>query len=637
MRIDLKLHRVPFSVAAALAALLATALLWAGLGGTFIFDDLPNIADNSSLHLTSLSWSALRQAAFSYEPGGGSRPLAMVSFALDHWRAGGLDPAAFKQTNLLIHALTVLVLVYLLRQLLEVANFSPRRRDAVAFLVALCWAVHPLQVSSVLYVVQRMQTLGTLFMVLGLLAFVCARRRQQAGRSSTLHWALMVLWGGLGLACKEDVILLPLLAVILELTLFRFEMADGRPGTRWRRTCLALGAAGALLYMVVVVPRYWHWDAYWGRDFSSVERLLTQGRVLVMYLGQILLPEPSRLPFYYDGLTPSRGLLEPLSTLPALLLVALLLGLAWRLRHVRPLFATGVLWFFAGHFITSNVLNLELAFEHRNHFPLVGALLALADLALWLRDRLKPDRPVVVILSLALVSALCLMTYIRASIWGDPLHFALHGPTWAPDSVRAWQLACKNYFERSGGDPAHPFFSFAIQSCQKGADLPQGLMPLADVIILKSVQAQHAKENGLDVKAPPEGTAPESGPPVRDVEDDWALLLQRLRTGLITPEGRTVMASMLRNGATGVPLDQHQMVLAIEAFDARVPQTPIELANTAEYLLLHAHDSDKALAFYRKAIRAAAPGDPLPGQIYQTLQERGLAAWVEQLKLSPGR
>lgn len=633
MRINLILQRVSFLVAAALAALLATAVLWPGLGGAFIFDDLPNITDNARLHLNALTWPAMKQAAFSYEPGGGSRPLAMISFALDHWRAGGLDPMAFKQTNLLIHALTVLALAFMLRELLGAANVRPRRRDAVALLVSLAWAIHPLQASSVLYVVQRMQTLGTLFMVLGLLAFVLARSRQQEGRSGVLHWALMALWGVLGFACKEDVLLLPALAYILELTIFRFEMAEGRASLAWRRIWGVFGVVGAILYFFVVVPRYWHWDAYGGRDFSTVERLMTQGRVLVMYLGQILLPEPSRLPFYYDGLVPSRGLLEPLTTLPSLMLIALLLGLAWRGRRERPLFATGVLWFFVGHFITSNVLNLELAFEHRNHFPLIGALLAFADLALWLRDRLKPDRAVVVLLGVALLVGLGTLTFIRASIWGAPLHFALYGPNWAPDSVRAWQLACKTYFERSGGDPGHPFFSFAIRSCQKGADLPQGLMPLADVIILKSVQAEYVKEHGLDEKASPEG----DNPPLRDVREDWALLQQRLRTGLITPEGRTVMSSMLSNGATGVPLDQRQMVLAIEAFDRRGPQTPVELANTAEYLLLHAHAPDKALEFYSKAIQAAAPGDPLPGQIYKTLQERGLSAWVEQLQQPPGR
>src|SRR5690606_20760975 len=114
--------------------------------------------------------------------------------------------------------------------------------------------------------------------------------------------------------------------------------------------------------------------------FSSIERLLTQGRVLCMYLWQALLPLPSHLPFYYDWLQPSRSVLQPWTTLPAWLLLFALLGMAWRLRLRRPLFALGVLLFFCGHFVTSNVIALELAFEHRNHFPLVGIVLAVGDL-----------------------------------------------------------------------------------------------------------------------------------------------------------------------------------------------------------------------------------------------------------------
>src|SRR5690554_6382780 len=132
-----------------------------------------------------------------------------------------------------------------------------------------------------------------------------------------------------------------------------------------------------LTFFFVVLPHYWHWQSYPGRDFCSMERLLTLVRWLVMYLGQPLIPLPSSMTFFYDYLSISRSLWQPWTTLPALLMLTGCLVWAWRWRVRRPVFACGIFLFFAGHVMTSNVINLELAFEHRNHFPLIGIVLAL--------------------------------------------------------------------------------------------------------------------------------------------------------------------------------------------------------------------------------------------------------------------
>src|SRR3546814_10588802 len=107
------------------------------------------------------------------------------------------------------------------------------------------------------------------------------------------------------------------------------------------------------VYALLFIPHYWHWDTLPGRDFSTLERVLTQPRVLCLYLWQILVPLPQNMPFYYDWVQPSRSLLEPWTTLPAIAAVLALLGTAWSLRTRWPLFALGVFLFFAAHFIAS--------------------------------------------------------------------------------------------------------------------------------------------------------------------------------------------------------------------------------------------------------------------------------------------
>lgn len=592
---------------AALCALVAVAVMWPGRGGDFIFDDIPNIVDNVRLHLSSLSADSLKRAAFSYEPGGGSRPLAMLSFALDHWRAGGLDAAVFKETNLLVHALTVFVLAALMRRVLLAARWPAGRAEWVALGLALAWGVHPLQVSSVLYIVQRMQTLGTLFIVVGLWSYMAARQAQQTGQRSLSYWLLLLLSAVLGLASKEDTILLPLFTLVLELTVLRFEGVGGRPSLAWRRGYAAFVVLGAVACIFVVMPHYWHAEAYPGRTFSSAERLLTQARVLMMYLGQSLLPPPSNLPFYYDSLVPSRGWLSPPGTLLSVLVLLGLLGWAWHWRSRRPVFAAGVLIFLAGHFLTSNVLNLELAFEHRQQWPLVGVLMASADLACLTLDRLRLSRGLPALLSLLLVVTLSGLTVLRASTWGDPFLFAMQGPVWAPESARAWHLLCKTYYHRSGGDAEHPLYGFAVNSCQRAAALPGALAPLVDLITLKTVQGQ-------------------------DIAADWSLLQDRLQHGVISPEGRDVLNSLLANAAKDVPLDPKQMSLAIQAFAGRTTLSTVELANMANYLLVHAGEADRAYAFYLKAIRSARPGDPLVERILDNLSHQGMEEWARRLR-----
>lgn len=597
---------------AACAAAAALAVLSLGLGGDFVFDDLPNIVENSRLHVLQLSLDSLKTAVFSYEPGHGSRPLAMLSFALDHWRAGGLAPATFKATNLAIHGITALGMAFMLRRLLRQSSWDPVRADCLALAVTFFWAVHPLQVSSVLYVVQRMQTLATMFLVLGLWAYLEARRAQIEGAPSLRYWMAVALSFCLGFLCKEDAVLMPLFALGLELSVLRFRSAQ--PGQRQVLKWLygVGGALGIAVFAFVIVPASWHIEPYPGRNFSSAERLLTQCRVLMMYIGQMLLPRPENLPFYYDGLIPSRGLLAPVSTLFSLLGLIGLLIWAWLWRTRRPVFAFGIWLFFAGHFVTSNVLNLELAFEHRNQIPLLGILLAVTDVACLLHDRFKLTRGVGALVGVALALTLCTLSGIRASVWGWPLQFAQMGPQWAPDSPRAWQLLCKSYYDRSGGDIEHPFFSLAVQSCQRATELPDALVPLVDLLTLKAMQ-------GVDASS------------------DWRRLQHRLGAGVISPEGRDTIWLLIGNANKGVPLDGDQLAHSVMAYGVHTWLSPRELANLADFLLYQSRFKDSAYPLYLRAIRSATKDDPLIESVLRDLTEHGMKEWADRLRTERAR
>lgn len=601
-----------FLLASLLVALLAGLVFTPGLPGTFVFDDIPNIVNNDSIHLAHLDAPALLDLLSTQQVSGATRSLPTLTFALDYWRAGGIpDPGTFKTTNLLIHALTACLLAWLFRSLLRLAGLPDRRAAWCAIALALAWAVHPLQVSSVLYTVQRLQTLGTLFLVLALLAYLQGRRAQQQGRSGRRGLLLALMAWTLAMACKEDSALLPVYTLALELTLLRFAAADARTATLLRRGYLVATLVAVALYLFWIVPHYWQWDAPAGRDFTTLERLLTQPRVLCMYLGQILLPLPQHMPFYYDWVQPSRGPWQPWTTLPAILIVAGLLGLAWRMRWRQPLFALGVFLFFGAHAIASNVVALELAFEHRNHFALIGAVLAIGSLLGSVSQRIGLRIALQAGLCAALLVALGTATAMRAHDWRSNVSLAKASAQAAPGSPRAWIELCDAYFIAGGGAQArpNPHLDEAIGACTSGAEAaPDSLNNLVLLTVLKTVRG--------DVSA-----------------QDWARLQARLKTAPMSGDNARAPLILTHYASLGVPLDRQQVLQALAALDKRTTLSPSTLAYIGDSLLKAWSEPELAMSYYLRAIAGVAPGDPFAAELAAELRgmdRPDLAREIEQ-------
>ena len=608
---------VRFLLTSLLVALLSSLVFLPGLPGDFVFDDTPNIVNNESIRLTELTAGALGEVVATPQVSGQMRGLPTLTFALDYWRGGGADPATFKTTNIAIHALTVFALAWLFHTLLLLAAVKREWVRWLAPALTLAWAVHPLQVSSVLYAVQRLQTMGTLFLVLALLAYLAARQRQIEGLSGrTALLGTLLLWA-LAMGCKEDSVLLPAYTLALELTLLRFAAADVNVARRMRQTYLITALIGAFLYLVVFIPNHWSWDAYGGRDFSTAERLLTQARVLVMYLWQIVLPMPSHMPFYYDGLQPSRGLLQPGTTLPSILLIAGLLVMAWRLRHRSPLLALGILLFFSAHFITSNVVGLELAFEHRNHFALIGAVLAIGALLaeasqrLRLRLRLYAQIATVALLLVALAAT----TMVRGHSWNSKLSLALTNTSHAPNSARAWVELCSTYFTLGGGAvKTNTQLDPAIAACTSGARLaPYALNNAALLIVLKTLRGDVSQR-------------------------DWDLFQRYLETVNMSWDNQRAPLILTHHQTIGVKLDKAPLLKALATLERRASLNAYNLASLGNFVMDELGEPDLAMPYFLGAIEKIAADDPYPVQLGAELRQKGRPDLAERIeRLGPSR
>ena len=377
----------------------------------------------------------LLRIAFADRSGVYGRPLPIVSFSLNSYFGDG--QFAFKATNLVIHLANAGLLFALLRLLIGVTAGTPYRTATpwrMALLVTALWTLHPLQLSSVMYVVQRMTLLATTFGLLALICYCNLRLRQVAGfRSGTNpRLCLLAVTFVLGLACKEIAVLIPVYLLVVEFVCFAPLMVDRR---RWvRRYALAAGSLGAVGLIGLLITRTSVLEGYEYLNFTLAERILTQPLVVVHYLRLIALPDVDLMGIYRDGFPVSRslGLMEMAATaaLSAATIAALLL-----VRRA-PLVALGWLLFVCSHLLESTIYPLELVFEHRNYLGLAGILLAICAVGRRVLGPFVSDAMLVLPL-VALFGLTVLQTRTRAVEWSSALNHNAAAVATHPESVRA--------------------------------------------------------------------------------------------------------------------------------------------------------------------------------------------------------
>jgi hypothetical protein len=340
----------------------------------------------------------------------------VLSYAID-WAMFGNDPTGFHVVNLLFHIADA-ALVYLL--LLRLGE-----RAALAFGVALVWAVHPVQVESVAWISERKNVLSTLFFLLAFIAYV---RFSDHPRPRT-YAAIFVLYV-CGMLTKINVIVLPAVMLVYEIAM------RARLRRRDVLVTLPLFAVAAFLAWVNLHGNKSHGAAYHGGSLWVTLR--TSSTVIPRYLQLIV--APFGLSSYHA--TPLRASWLDPDVLASVILIVVVLAaacvLAWR-RHPS---AFWILWFFA---TLSPMLNLvpfpALMADRYLYIPLVGPLVLIAwgiDEAVRRAPALARAVPVVVgaaaLACVALTIARVPAFHDEVALWAD---WALHTSYITSDSPYA--------------------------------------------------------------------------------------------------------------------------------------------------------------------------------------------------------
>lgn len=344
---------------AQLLLLLGVVLAYAvALAGPFQFDDRGVILRDSTVHSLSATLNSLW----------GLRPLLKLSYSLC-WSLGQ-SPVTFHVFNLLVHLLNVVLLVRVFAAATDPALRWPFRSPLTpgATVAAVLFALHPIQTEAVTYISGRSASLGTTFLLLGLLLYAEGVR---AG--SIRYWLGFTSLAFLAaLATKETSATLPLGLLLWDLLIER-----SHPRAVLRRFGPWLGVALVTSVLLIMNPRYFTllYDVLGQRSFADSLRYQLGG--LSYLFGRLSLIEPLCIDPGLWSKAPSG-----VAVTSAALVVAAALGLAgWRARR-EPLLLFGVGWFLLQVFVPFVLLpRVDVINERHAYVGNVGLFLACGALA----------------------------------------------------------------------------------------------------------------------------------------------------------------------------------------------------------------------------------------------------------------
>ena len=231
-------------------------------------------------------------------------PLVYTTFWLEH-KLWGYTPAGYHLVNVLLHLANTLLLWHLLRRLAMPG----------AWVVAAVFAVHPLHVESVAWVIERKDVLSGLFYLAAVLAWMRFVEQPCRGR----YVCSLALYGA-GLLSKSIVVTLPVALLIWH------WWQQGRVISTDLLRLVPFGVIG--LVIVLGDLSFYQSREALSLGYSLTERTLIAARALWFYAGKLLWP--TNLAVIYPRW--DLHVADPLAWGYLIAAVALSLAL-WRFQH----------------------------------------------------------------------------------------------------------------------------------------------------------------------------------------------------------------------------------------------------------------------------------------------------------------
>ena len=383
-------------------ALLAIAVYLPALAGGFVWDDWifvtePLIRRWDGLLSIWLSPADVRDELHYW-------PIVYSTFWLEH-KLWGFQAVGYHTVNLLLHAANS-VLVWRLLLRLEIRG---------AWLAGALFAIHPVHVESVAWIIERKDLLSTLF-YLGT-ALTWLRYTESPTTRRLVHCLVLFT---VAMLSKSIAVTLPAALLLLGWwrtgNVTRCDVARLLPFF-----VVAAGITAADLFF------YWSQSSY-PFDYSAVERALIAARALWLYVAQLFWP--ASLPILYSRWEVSAS--DPVGwtavTAGCLLFAALWVG---RRRFGRGPLATLVFFVMTLSpvlsFLDFSFLRIAFLADRFQYLASLGPIALVAAITAQSMQRLRgPGHVAIVAALLGTVAALCTQTWRQAEVYRSELAFVQH-------------------------------------------------------------------------------------------------------------------------------------------------------------------------------------------------------------------
>lgn len=347
---------------------------WPGLNGPFLFDDFPNLEPLGYFGGVTDFQSAL-SFVFGNSSGPTGRPVSMATFLLNDL-AWPSSPHFFKYTNLMLHIVCGLLGgLVLIRLLISYEDCQRKTVVLSSISIVFLWLIHPINVSTVLYVVQRMAILSAIFSLSCIYIYLLGRvylLKGKAGLAISL-FSCSSLFLLLGIFSKENAILALPFLLILEIYWFDQSLLNDRLKRIIRGNIVSIGVVS--VFLLFLTYDYWG-GGYSRRSFDLLDRILLQVAALGDYIEKIFVPYVTKFNLFNGEFESASGFPLNKNTLTSsFLFLFFVLLFFMAVTKNRKEYILGFLWFFTFHAMESTILPLEIYFEHRNYLPSFGLVL----------------------------------------------------------------------------------------------------------------------------------------------------------------------------------------------------------------------------------------------------------------------
>jgi tetratricopeptide (TPR) repeat protein len=461
----------------------------------------------------------------------GFRKVAYITFLLNQSIAP-FSPINYRLLNILIHILnTSLVYVLAYKTFLPILKghglqtkkqiyaiqrgvsffLTPENQAFFGALISgIIFGLHPININAVAYIVQRMASLATLFVLLSLICYISA-----ALSSNRLKAVLLYVLSGIfiviGIFSKENAVMaIPLIFLYDYVFLSRFNRRF------FIKKMLVIGVIGIVtIGLTSYFMRFHHilldiarmllnpntpltekgWmavDVYW----TTLQHVLTEFRVVSRYIFLIFFPLPQFLVFDWWGFPISTGITEPITTMLSMILLSTLLVFSvWQIKRF-PFLCFGILWYIIAISLESFfALGSDFYFEHRNYLPVSGLIIGIVGQIVFSVGA-KMKEKMVWATAIVFCIVLGLLTFSRNFVWKDSI--TLWGDTLKKTSsnIRAIMAIGNTYLKVSDLDNAERYYKEVMKISSKDKRphfLDESAYSLGMIYLFKG-QLQQAKE-----------------------------------------------------------------------------------------------------------------------------------------------